>query len=313
MTIHWSHWSNACADKKLDLGATWFWPGENRVASLVKELNISTHPHYIEGDAMYHVKGANQGSNASERLSGNPIDVRSSRFTHSAASLTDALAADLAPGTLHLNTAVRSITSSGEGAMVEFEGGSLSAQHVVLALPPALVMHAIEFDPPLPDAVVAVARRTPVWMGHVAKAVVVYDAPFWRSSGLAGSAVSHSGPLQEIHDMSGPDGSPAALFGFATARDLSKDAVREQMVEIFGPQAGDPKEIVVQNWGSEGFTSPPRVGGLRETELFGHHVYQKPCSHGRVHWVSTETARNSPGHIEGAIAAAHRAVRAIAS
>lgn len=261
---------------------------------------------------MCHVKVPNAG-NTSERLSGNPIGVKSSRFTHSAASLTDALAAELAPGALHLNTAVRLITTSGEGAMVEFEGGSVAAQHVVLALPPALVMHAIDFDPPLPDGVATVARRTPVWMGDVAKAVVVYDTPFWRGSGLSGSAVSHSGPLWEIHDISGPDGSPAALFGFATAQDLTEAAVRDQMVEIFGPQAGDPKEIVLQNWGSQWFTSPPGVGKLWETALFGHQVYQKPCCQGMVHWVSTETARDAPGHIEGAIAAAQRAVREIAS
>ena len=34
---------------------------------------------------------------------------------------------------------------------------------------------------------------------------------------------------------------------------------------------------------------------------------------GRLHWASTETATMTPGHIEGALVAGERAVRAILS
>lgn len=85
------------------------------------------------------------------------------------------------------------------------------------------------------------------------------------------------------------------------------------MVEIFGAEAGAPREVVVQDWSAEEFTSPPGVGRLRETGLFGNRVYQSPCSNGKVHWVATETSEVAAGHIEGAIAAAHRAVDAITS
>ena len=44
---------------------------------------------------------------------------------------------------------------------------------------------------------------------------------------------------------------------------------------------------------------------------YGHRWYQEPAADGRLHWASTETAPNAPGHIEGAIAAAERAVTAI--
>jgi monoamine oxidase len=29
-----------------DLGATWYWPGESRVAALIKELGVPTHAHH---------------------------------------------------------------------------------------------------------------------------------------------------------------------------------------------------------------------------------------------------------------------------
>ena len=44
---------------------------------------------------------------------------------------------------------------------------------------------------------------------------------------------------------------------------------------------------------------------------YGHRRYQEPTAGGRLHWASTETAPYAPGHIEGAIAAAERAVAAI--
>lgn len=46
------------------------------------------------------------------------------------------------------------------------------------------------------------------------KVVAEYPKALWHHDGLTGAAFSQAGPLQEIHDMSGPDGAPAAPFGF---------------------------------------------------------------------------------------------------
>ncbi|HKK94534.1 MAG TPA: FAD-dependent oxidoreductase, partial [Longimicrobiales bacterium] len=37
----------------LDLGATWFWPGEERIRALVVELGLPIHRQYRDGDALY--------------------------------------------------------------------------------------------------------------------------------------------------------------------------------------------------------------------------------------------------------------------
>ena len=55
-------------------------------------------------------------------------------------------------------------------------------------------------------------------MGGITKVVARYADAFWRRSGLSGSAISHVGPMREVHDMSGVDGVPGALFGFVPAR-----------------------------------------------------------------------------------------------
>ncbi len=300
--------THASTAGRFDLGATWFWPGESRVAALADELDVGTHAHHLAGDAMYHVPGGAQ------RLEGNPIDVAAGRFSLGAAELAERLAADLGD-VVSLRSSVHEIDGHGDDLQIRHTHGSLSARHAVLALPPSLAVHHITFRPALPERLHALAAATPVWMGTVSKAVAVYPEAFWRHDGLAGAAISHVGPLRELHDMSGPDGAPSALFGFAprapgiAAPDAR--AVIAQLVEIFGPAAAAPTEIIIKDWSTDLHTVPPDANPGAATATYAHARYQEPAGHGRLHWASTETAPTAPGHIEGAIAAADRAVQAI--
>ncbi len=153
-------------------------------------------------------------------------------------------------------------------------------------------------------------------MASVAKVVAIYDEPFWRDQGLAGAAISHLGPMGEIHDMSGPDGRPAALFGFARllrATDLppDRDAIEAQLDLLFGPGAPTPNEVFITDWRRDPDTAPQGVDPSTAYQLFGHPAYQEPAFDGRLHWASTETATVSPGHIEGAMASGERAASAV--
>jgi monoamine oxidase len=173
----------------------------------------------------------------------------------------------------------------------------------------------------LPSNVLEIAQRTPVWMGDTIKVVAIYDEPFWRTEGLAGAAISRIGPLHELHDLSGPDGSPAALFGFARAgqgQTLRDADIRTQLARIFGPRAGEPQAIQIEDWSLEKWTNPGAAasGLIRSApdySLFGNAVYQQAQLGGRLHWSTTETAPNYAGHIEGALEAAERTVNSIAS
>lgn len=309
--------------KSLDLGATWFWDGEPRVLDLIRRHNLATFPQHLAGDTILEdLRGV-------QRYSGNMIDAPAHRYAGGAATLTDALAVALPAQTVHLDHPVEQIAltesdheTGAPRLAVTSRGGVWRAQHVVLALPPAVAVDTIHLPAELPVAMTKFAAETPVWMGQAVKVVAVYDEPFWRHDGLAGAAASRLGPLQEIHDMCGPDGQPAALFGFALPARIGAEAdreVRDQLGRMFGPRAAEPQQLTIQDWGTEKWTSPART--LAETGAsnaaatnygsFGHPYYQRPALNGRLHWASTETATSYPGHVEGALEAAERTVAAI--
>ena len=302
--------SVSVGDAGLDLGATWFWPNEPRVMSLIDELGLDAHPQYITGDALYQVPGG------VHRMAGNPIDVPSGRLKGGMQSLAEAMAGSLSEETVRLDHVVTRVRDGGEVLIVEGDFGVMEARHVVVAMPPGLATHTLEFEPDLPESIRRVAEIVPVWMGAMTKVVVRYERAFWRDGGLAGAVMSHVGPMREVHDMSGPSGRPAALFGFAPplamgAPTVTEEAVRAQLREVFGAEAPEPSEITVFDWRLEPFTTPPGSESRQAYETYGHPAFQTAAMDGRLHWASTETAREFPGHIEGALAAGARVAAAI--
>lgn len=291
----------------LDLGASWFWPGEHRVLKLADRLGVRTFDQYREGDAII------DDTTGVQRYPGNPIDAPAYRFVGGTATLAHALAALLPRGTVQLGQPVHEVTSD---LTVVTPDREWRADHVVLALPPALAVSAIRLPDDVPREVIDIAMRTPVWMSDAIKVVARFREPFWRREGLAGVAMSRRGPLNEIHDLSGPGGEPAALFGFVRASSMHAEIeadIRDQLLRMFGPQAAAPAEILIQDWSREQWTTPQGADEASDYALFGHPAYRQSALDGRLHWSSTETARTFAGHIEGALEAAERTAAVILS
>jgi len=293
---------------RLDLGASWYWPGEQRVDAVVRMLGLGTFAQHLDGDMVYQPLGDVQ------RISGNQLDVPSSRFERGAQAVATGLAAGFPEGTVRLADAARTITPIADGVEVDAEHSRWTAPQVVVGVAPATAVRAIRIDD-LEPSIRELAAATPVWMGGTVKVVAHYDRPFWRDVGLAGSAFSHVGPLREIHDMSGPGGHPAALFGFAQPAPgmppPSRDRTLDQLGALFGDLAAEPRQLWIHDWRAEATIAHPDALGLTDYRTYGHERYQHPALEGRLHWASTETAPVAPGHIEGALAAAERAVAAI--
>lgn len=283
----------------IDLGASWFWADEHRVQALAQRTDTPIHAQHIAGDALF------QTADGVQRLQGNPVDAPAMRFQVGAQALPLALAAGLGAA-VALGCPVHAIRVVADSCVeVEHARGSDQARCAVVALPPALAVADLAFEPPLPDELARLAARTPVWMGAMTKVVAEYATSFWRAHGLAGAAISYAGPLRELHDLSGPGGDAAALFGFApsTSEPLDRDVVIGQLVALFGEEARHPLALHVQDWQAERRTSPADVARLSDYATYGDPRWRQAI-HGRI-WVgATETGPDHPGHIEGALATA---------
>ncbi|OOY32809.1 FAD-dependent oxidoreductase [Thioclava sp. F36-6] len=295
------------ATGSVDLGPSWFWPGQPRIAALTEALNLRKFEQFARGAVSLE-----DASGEVHRNMGFASMAGSWRLEGGMVALTNALAAALPTAQLHPGSPVVEI---GAGPSVTLEDGRVcEAEHVVLAVPPRVAAH-MSFAPQLSEAQMQALRAIPTWMAGHAKFVALYERPFWREAGLSGDAMSQRGPLAEIHDASGPDGTPAALFGFlgvpARARigqeEVVKAAALEQLGRIFGPEAANPQTYALEDWA----VAPETATGADLEPLRFHPDYGLPpvlrgLREGRVHFASSETAPEMGGYMEGALAAAER-------
>jgi len=162
-------------------------------------------------------------------------------------------------------------------------------------------------------------RQVPTWMAGHAKAIAVYEKPFWREDGLSGDAMSRIGPMMEMHDASPVGGGPYAIFGFfgvpAAARsdvDRLKDATLAQLVRLLGPNAAKPVELKIKDWAFDPFTATPQD----QEPVYAHPDYGLPqvldgLWDGRLIFGSTEVATEFGGYLEGALEASERVISQI--
>ncbi|ACT01839.1 flavin monoamine oxidase family protein [Paenibacillus sp. JDR-2] len=308
---------------KFDLGPTWFWPQyESAIADLAIELNLGTFIQYTSGTILLERSRNEAPEHFLLPDNANPSSIR---FTGGVQSLIDALANTIPPGTIDLGTRVTALRLDKNGLVtIEADladGGrkQFSANTVILALPPRIVEQHIEFSPLLPPELTSDLVNKPTWMAGQAKAVVIYERPFWRETGLSGFASSRVGPLQEIHDAS-PGSGAGALFGFfgipAKARyELGQDELGQlvinQMERLFGPAALQAVDFLYKDWSEDSETAVEQD----HYPLTNYPAYGRLLVDGewekKIIFAGTETDSQFGGHLEGALRSAERAVSEI--
>lgn len=299
-------------DGAVDLGPSWFWPGQPRIAGLVKDLKLQPFLQHATGDICFEDEAGQI-----HRGQGFASMEGSFRLTGGMAALIAGLVARLPAERVHLSSPVTAVVRKGDA--LALEGAPCTANRVVLALPPRIAA-GLRFDPALATEIIETLAEIPTWMAAHAKFVAVYDRPFWRDAGLSGDAMSRRGPLMEIHDASGPDGRPAALFGFlgvpaAARRNRSQDIADTALAQLgrfFGSEATKPRQATLKDWAFETETATP----LDRDPPRGHPAYGAPAAlqgvwEGRLSFASTETAPEMGGLMEGALAAAENVIRKV--
>lgn len=307
----------------LDLGPTWLWPDQQpRIARLARRLELKLFRQWDGGHCLYQVD-ANQVPSLY-------IDVEthagSRRIEGGCGQLIAGLLQRLPHSALHLQHRLLSLTDRQTHIDLLFATGAgeslVQARRVVLAAPPRLLAETIHFDPPLATKFTQLLRDTPTWMAGHAKALLVYERAFWRHFGFSGNALLRypGAALAELYDACPADPQTAVLFGFfglpAAVRGYYRDNLEEMVVQqltgLFGEEAANPVQVIIQDWSTEIYTAssedqiPPTAH-----PAYGQTLLQLDHWGDKLYFCGTETAAQAGGYLEGALEAAERVYKAL--
>jgi len=232
------------------------------------------------------------------------------RFPGGTQQIALRMAEELSPRVI-LQAIVRRIERrDGAGVSIGTDRGDVSANAVIVAIPPA---HRgdIEFDPELPPEYGMLCRHWP--QGSLSKAYAAYETPFWRANGCSGEALSDEGPVFITFDVSPSDDGPGILLGFTDSRlfDPLQPAQRRERAlsgfqALFGDAASSPIDYVDHCWGCEEFApgGPTAAVPPGSWTTYGPWL-RKPVD--SIFWAGTETADKWTGFLDGAVRSGQRA------
>lgn len=304
-----------------DLGPSWFWPDRQRaIAALVQELGLESFPQNAQGDVVFE----RMSREAPHRLSGLRDDQQSQRIIGGSAALIDALVKALPSDRLRYEAKVVAMTLTAGGVELTVKTRdaveeTITAEQVIVALPPRLLAATIPLDPAPVDSVLHLWNNTPTWMAPHAKVFALYDRPFWRDAGFSGTAQSLVGPMAEIHDATTQSGQ-AALFGFvgvgagqraAMGEEALKAACIQQFARIFGTEAAHPLAVLLKDWAIDPLTATSadaaptaHVASQAQDWIIG--PWQT-----RLAFAGSETSAIEAGFLSGAVEASVEAAKSV--
>ncbi len=305
---------------RYDLGAAWVWPHNHRMLSVAQALGLALEPQYATGNLVFQdAAGRVQRDLAFSTMGG------SFRMTGGIAQLSETAAASLPPERALVEQTVAAIEATGNQMVVHCDSAdgvaTWMANQVVLAMPPRVAAERIQFAPALEPAVLERLLNVPTWMAAQAKVVAIYEAPFWRDKGFSGDAISHVGPLAEIHDVTDSSDRRGALFGFVHPQALAagmtdaelRSASVEQLGVLFGDLTKRPVTVLSKIWGAD-----PMTAISRDQNGPSSHPQYRPVAiesgpfEGRLLLSGSETAPEHGGYLEGALEAAEATLASLA-
>lgn len=311
-------YSGKPSEDGFDLGPSWFWPQtQPAIGRLVEELGLSAFAQNSNGDAMFE----RIAREAPQRYHSSGQDPQSMRLAGGTAALVKALAEGLPAEQIWLGTRATAMVLCQGGVELTLTRADcstavLEVNQVIAALPPRLLESTVAFTPSHDRATARRWRDTPTWMAPHAKFLGIYERPFWRDSGLSGTAQSMVGPMAEIHDACTASGA-AALFGFIAVSSEHRAALGEaaiteacvdQLARIFGAEARTPQATLLKDWAADPLTATPA-----DSTMGGHPVPRDALWvtgpwRERLALAGSETSPSDPGYLSGAVVAGQRAV-----
>lgn len=194
-----------------------------------------------------------------------------------------------------------------DGVTVHARGFSVKARRAILALPPNLI-GAIRFDPPLPRGRQQMLQH--LSFGLVIKVHATYPTPFWRDSGLSGTAFSPYQLVHEAYDNTNHGETQGTLVGFVSDEDADamfaleaserRKRILESLAQYFGPLALNPVTYYESDWAAEEWT---RGAYAASYDLGGLTRFGADQSNpvGPLRFGSSDMAARGYQHVDGAI------------
>ncbi|MBX2818420.1 MAG: FAD-dependent oxidoreductase [Rhodothermaceae bacterium] len=297
-------------DTPAEAGATWFGMKHTYLVDLLKEMEVGHFEQYTEGASLI-----GSAFDSSLRRFYIPKDEPPSyRIEGGSTALIRALANRIEPSSLQMGAPVDSLDFTGSSCRATTHNDTYEADVLVSTLPPRLLAQSINVTPALPSTLRELALNTQTWMGRSVKFFVAYKKRFWVDNEFSGAAFSQGGIIPEMYDHTSSDGVHFALKGFLSDRayqlplEKRREAVINQLVHYFGPEAKKVAEYGDTLWGGDRYTDATDLPDLFPHQNNGHPLLREPLFDGRFLIGGSETADAFPGYMDGAVNAALRVV-----
>jgi monoamine oxidase len=296
----------------MEMGATWFGPQHVYLQQCMQALQLQRFQQWQGGYALVEAQGVQ------ELYTMPPQSEPYFRIAGGTGTLIKALVAAVGEQHIHYQTPIRQITHQPQGITLTSRQGTIyTADAVILALPPQLAAHQIQFTPALPSLLWQVMLQTQTWMNGSIKFAVEYATPFWKNEQPISSIFSDKGPAVEVYDHTDVTGQYVALKGFLSpaAQQLTdmqrKDAVIQQLVQYFGAPAANYLSYTDAIWWDEYIGCNAEQLRLSPHQNNGHPLYAQSYYQQQLWWAGAETAGHYGGYMDGAVEAGYRAANAL--
>lgn len=291
----------------VEMGATWLGKKHTILVQLLKELNIGMYKQLMGNKAIYEA----DGKGATQFIPIPPNPDPSYRIEGGSSNLINILVSYLEKEQIHTSQTVKSIEKEEGIFSVKTENQQYHAKVIVSTLPPYLLTNSIKIDPVLPKELLGIANQTHTWMGESIKVGLTYATPFWREKRGTGTVFSNAGPINEMYDHSSQADTQYGLKGFmngayyTASKEQRLRAILRQLQQYFGEKIHDYLSYEETIWRKESATSMPYEGYILPHQNNGHSIYTKSYFDGRFFVAGSETARQYPGYMDGAVRSAY--------
>jgi len=291
----------------IEMGATWFGIKHQRFLNLLNELGVEFFEQKIGNKAHYEPLSTSppylvelpENSEPSLRLKGGTSII------------IKELSKSLESSQIKLNEIVQNINFEDEShSVVSTDKTDYKANYVISTLPPYLLSKSIAIKPTVPNSLSNIMKSTHTWMGESIKIALVFEKPFWRNNNGSGTIFSNVGPIPEMYDHCNFDDDFYVLKGFLNSNyfSLSKEErltkVLSQLQKYFKGEVTNYLSYEEEIWRNNRFTFAPYESHILPHQNNGNSVYQSSYFDNKFYIAGTETAKEYPGYMEGAIRSA---------